>query len=185
MSLRWIPNAICIVRVLLVFPLVLALLEDRYGLALTLVVVAGASDALDGFLAKTFDWRTRLGSLLDPGADKLLVTSVFIVLTYLGWVPVLLTVIVIMRDVIIVIGTLAYQFVVGELRGEPTRISKLNTACQLAFLLFMIMYAGYDWPPRILLVILGACVVYTSITSGLNYVLIWSKRAWQKGRAVS
>jgi cardiolipin synthase (CMP-forming) len=185
MSLRWIPNAICVGRVLLVFPLVFALLDDRYRFALTLVVIAGVSDGLDGFLAKRFGWRTRLGSLLDPAADKFLVMSVFIVLTYLSRVPAALTAIVIARDLVIVAGAVAYQLLVGDVRGEPTLISKLNTGCQLAFLVFVIMNAGFDWPPALVIILVGASVVFTSITSGLNYVLVWSKRAWRNAHAAA
>src|SRR5690606_34614382 len=126
MSLRWLPNAICVIRVLLVVPLVMALLDERYKLALALLIVAGGSDAVDGFLAKTFDWRTRLGSLLDPAADKLLIGSVFLTLTYLGAVPLALAAIVVLRDVVIVLGSLAYHALIEPLRGEPAAISKLN-----------------------------------------------------------
>jgi len=183
MNLSFIPNAICLVRVLLVGPIVAYLLAGRYSAALLLIVVAGASDALDGFLAKTFDWRSRLGSLLDPIADKLLMISTFVTLVYVGLVPASLTVVVVLRDIVIVIGALAYQRVSGELRGEPTLISKLNTACQLAFLVLAIAQAGLGWPPVDWLVLVGAAVVFTSVTSGLNYVLVWSKRAWFSGPA--
>ena len=66
MSWRWVPNAICVLRMLLAVPLALLLLQRSYVAALCVLVIAGASDGLDGFLAKTFDWRTRLGGLLDP-----------------------------------------------------------------------------------------------------------------------
>ncbi|HEU4617986.1 MAG TPA: CDP-alcohol phosphatidyltransferase family protein [Gammaproteobacteria bacterium] len=178
MSLRWLPNAVCIVRMALVVPLVVALLHREFAVALWLILVAGGSDALDGFLAKTFDWRTRLGSLLDPAADKLLVVSVFVTLTYLGVVPIGLTAIVVLRDVVIVLGAIAYQLFVEPVHGQPSSISKLNTACQLAFILFTMTNAAYAWPPEISLQLLGAAVVFTSIASGLNYVLRWSKRAW-------
>jgi len=179
MNLRWLPNAICVVRVLLVVPVVSALLRHEYAIALLLILIAGGSDAIDGYLAKTFGWRTRLGSLLDPAADKLLLTSVFVSLTYLELVPLALTVIVIARDVVIVLGALAYQFLIGPIKGEPTAISKLNTACQLSFVFFMIMQAAFAWPPRVSLLLLGALVVFTSITSGVNYMLTWGKRAWR------
>ena len=87
MNLSWLPNAICIVRIVLVGPIVWALLDGRYLLALLLIVTAGLSDGVDGFLARYFDWRTRLGSLLDPTADKLLLVSVFVTMTYIGLVP--------------------------------------------------------------------------------------------------
>lgn len=183
MSLRWLPNAICVMRVLLVAPLVAALLAERYELAVALLVVAGGSDAVDGFLAKRFDWRTRLGGLLDPAADKLLIGSVFLTLTYLGHVPLLLAAIVVTRDAVIVLGSMAYHVLIEPIRGEPAAISKANTAFQLAFVLFALTRAAYGWPGDAVLLPLGAAVVFTSITSGLAYVLRWGRRAWQASHA--
>jgi cardiolipin synthase len=179
MSLRWLPNAICILRMLLVPPFVIELVAERYGIALMLFIVAGLSDGLDGFLAKKFDWRTRLGSLLDPAADKLLLVSAFLALTYLRVLPLTVTGIVIGRDVLIVGGAIAYQLLIEPVQGEPASISKLNTACQLALVFFAITHAGFEWPPRISVLVLGAAVVFTSLVSGLNYVLRWSERAWR------
>jgi cardiolipin synthase len=179
MSFRWVPNAICVVRMLLVAPLVWLLLQKNYTAALAVLVIAGFSDGLDGYLAKTFDWRTRLGGLLDPAADKLLLVSLFCALTYLGLVPLALTVIVIGRDVLIVLGALTYQLLIAPVAGEPASISKLNTACQLAFVFFTITNAAFELPPMISLVVLGAAVVFTSLVSGLDYVLRWSTRAWR------
>ena len=185
MTLRWLPNAICILRLLLVVPVVLLLIEQQYAGALALIVVAGVSDALDGYLAKTFDWRSRLGGLLDPLADKLLLVSVFLALTYAGLVPLPVTAIVVGRDVVIVLGAVTYQLLIAPVEGEPTAISKLNTACQLSFVFFTIASVAFDWPPRISLLLLGAAVVFTSIVSGLNYVLRWSTRAWAARRATA
>jgi len=179
-NLSWIPNAICIVRILLIVPLVAALFAGSYNIALVLIVVAGFSDGLDGFLARTFDWRTRLGSLLDPAADKLLVVSAFFSLTALELVPLGLTLIVVLRDIVIVSGALVYQKLAGNLEGEPILISKLNTVCQLSFIVLTIMYAEWAVPDAAWLTVLGAMVVFTSITSGLTYVLIWSGRARQQ-----
>lgn len=177
MSLSWIPNAICFLRILLVVPFVGALFAGSYVTALVLIVVAGLSDGIDGFLARSFDWRTRLGSLLDPAADKLLVVSAFLSLTRLDLVPLGLTIIIVLRDVVIVSGGLAYQRVGGKLIGEPILLSKLNTVCQLGFIVLTIAYAEWALPDVIWLTLLGAVVVFTSITSGLAYVLIWARRA--------
>jgi cardiolipin synthase len=176
-NLSWIPNAICVVRILLIVPFVSALFSGSYTTALALIVVAGLSDGLDGLLARTFHWRTRLGSLLDPAADKLLVMAAFLSLTRLGLVPVGLTALVILRDIVIVSGAFAYQRLAGDLTGEPTLISKLNTVCQLAFLVLTITHGGWQQPGAFWLTLLGGLVVFTSITSGLRYVLIWSERA--------
>jgi cardiolipin synthase len=136
MSWRWLPNAICVLRMLLAVPLAVLLVERSYVAALCVLVIAGVSDGLDGFLAKTFDWRTRLGGLLDPAADKLLLVTAFCSLTYVGLTPLDLTAVVIGRDVVIVAGALTYQVLIAPVQGEPARISKLNTACQLGFVFF-------------------------------------------------
>jgi cardiolipin synthase len=179
MSWRWLPNAICIVRMLLAVPLALLLLDKNYTAALGVLVIAGVSDGLDGFLAKTFDWRTRLGGLLDPAADKLLLVTAFCVLTYTGLAPFDLTAVVIGRDVVIVAGAITYQLFIAPVQGEPAAISKLNTACQLGFVCFTITNAAFGLPPRISLLALGAGVVFTSLVSGLTYVLRWGMRAWR------
>lgn len=179
MSWRYLPNAICVARILLVGPLVWLIVQGRYGAALAVLIVAGASDGLDGFLAKTFDWRTRLGSLLDPAADKLLLVSVFLALTYVGLVPASVTAVVVARDLVIVFGAIGYQLFIAPVKGEPAAISKLNTACQLGFLFFTLTSVALEWPPQVSLLMLGASVVFTSIVSGLNYVLRWGTRAWR------
>ena len=185
MSWRFLPNAICIARMLLVAPLVWLIIQGRFAAALLVVVVAGLSDGLDGFLAKTFDWRTRLGGLLDPAADKLLLVSAFAALCYVGLVPIGLMLVVLGRDVVIVLGALSYQWLIAPVEGEPAAISKLNTACQLVMVLFTLTHAAFAWPPPISLTVLGAAVVFTSIVSGLTYVLRWSARAWRAAHSAS
>jgi cardiolipin synthase len=185
MSLRFIPNAICVARMLLVAPLVLWINEGRFAAALLVLVVAGLSDGLDGYLAKRFSWQTRLGGLLDPAADKLLLVAAFVSLTYVGLVPLGLTVVVVARDVIIVLGAMCYQWLIAPVAGEPSAISKLNTACQLAMVFFTLTTAAYSWPPQVSLTVLGAAVVFTSIVSGLTYVLRWSARAWRVAHGAS
>jgi cardiolipin synthase len=119
-----IPNLICVVRIILVWPIVVALLDGRYGLALVLILVAGASDGLDGFLAKHFNWQSRMGGLLDPLADKLLLVSVFVALSMTGLVPLWLTAVVISRDLIIVSGGVVYQWLVEPVQPEPSVASR-------------------------------------------------------------
>ena len=180
MTLKWLPNAICIGRVILVAPIVLMLLEGQYLAALALIGVAAFSDAVDGILARNFDWRTRLGGLLDPAADKLLVFSVFLTLTYLELVPLLLTVLVVSRDIVIIAGAVTYQILIEPIEGDASLISKLNTAAQFVFVISALTAAAFQWPSSQVVMLLGAAVVFTSITSGLNYVVGWSKRAWLK-----
>lgn len=183
MNPRHIPNAICIVRIILVVPIVRYLLEERYGLALILILIAGLSDALDGFLARRFDWRTRLGGLLDPAADKLLMFSVFVTLTWKGWVPVWFTVIVVGRDVLIILGTLVYQLLVAPVHGEPTKASKLNTVLQIAFLLLTVNHAWNRWPPTPLLQLLAVAILVTIGISTVQYVTTGVSRLRESRRS--
>ena len=184
MQLNWIPNAICIARVILVVPIVVYLSRQEYLTAVVLIGIAGVSDAVDGFLARQFQWRTRLGGLLDPAADKLLAISVFFTLAWLGLIPLGLAVLVVARDAVIVGGAAAYQWLVAPLVGEPTLIGRINTTCQFVFVGLTLTAAAFAWPPDIVVVIAGAAVVFTSITSGLDYVLNWSARALQEKRPV-
>ncbi len=183
MKLKYIPNMICIARIILVAPIVWALLEERYGLALALCLIAGLSDALDGYLARRFDWRTRLGGLLDPAADKLLMFASFLTLTWIGWVPVWFTAIVIGRDIIIIAGTIVYQLLVEPIHGEPTGASKLNTVLQILFILLTIGHAWLGWPPMIVVEVLGIAILVTIAISTVQYVTTGMRRLRQSREA--
>jgi len=178
--LKYIPNMICVVRIILVAPIVWALLEGRYGLALGLILVAGFSDALDGFLARRFDWRTRLGGLLDPAADKLLMFAAYVTLAWIGLVPVWFSAIVVGRDIIIIAGAIVYQLYVAPVHGEPTGASKLNTVFQILFVLLTISHAWRGQPPMFALQFLGAAILMTITISTIQYVTTGVRRARQK-----
>jgi cardiolipin synthase len=177
MSLRWLPNAISLLRIALVPPILWLITKQHYLPALSLFILAGFSDAIDGYLAKRFDWHSRLGALLDPIADKLLIAGLFVTLVHTGQVPLWLAVVVIIRDVVIVGGATAYNFLVRPISGEPTRISKLNTALELLFVLFVLSQVAAGWPPDVSITVLGAGVFVTVVISGLDYILSWSQRA--------
>ncbi|HNP63043.1 MAG TPA: CDP-alcohol phosphatidyltransferase family protein [Woeseiaceae bacterium] len=177
MSFNWVPNAISLLRIALVAPILLLILNGSYAWAIVLFCIAGFSDGVDGYLAKRYGWRTRLGALLDPIADKLLVAGLFITLAYMQLIPTWLASVVIFRDLVIVAGATAYNFIVGPVQGEPTRISKLNTALELLFLLFVMSRAGFGWPDEITNTVLGASILVTVVISGVDYVWSWSRRA--------
>lgn len=166
-------------RIVLIAPILMLILQGSFGWALALFCTAGFSDGVDGYLAKRFDWHTRLGALLDPVADKLLVAGTFVTLAYTQDIPLWLAAVVILRDVIIVAGATAYNFLVRPVEGEPTRVSKLNTSLQLLFLLFVLTRAGFGWPEEISITVLGASVLITVVISGVDYVWSWSRRARQ------
>ena len=177
MSLYWLPNAISLLRIVLVAPILVLILKGNFAWAIALFGLASFSDGIDGYLAKRFSWHTRIGALLDPIADKLLVAGTFVALAYSQQIPVWLAALVISRDVIIVAGATAYNFLVRPVEGEPTRISKLNTALEMLFLFFVLSRAGFSWPDQIAITVLGASVLITVVISGADYVWSWSRRA--------
>ena len=176
-----IPNIITLFRFLLVPPVVLLLLDERFGLALLLFGVAGFSDALDGYLAKRFNWSSRLGALLDPLADKLLLVSSFITLGWLNQIPLWLVGVVILRDLVIVSGALVYHYRIERLEAEPSMVSKLNTFTQILLVLAVMFSAAVQALPYLWMDVLLYSVLVTTLWSGIDYVWRWSRRAWRKG----
>jgi cardiolipin synthase len=177
MRWSWLPNALSVARILLVPPSVLSLFAGRFDVTLVCFGCAALSDGLDGWLAKTFGWTSRLGKILDPIADKLLLVSLYMALAVLGRVPVWLTAAVVLRDVVIVLGAMVYRVVIGYIEGHPTAVSKLNTLVQLVFVLLVIVRAQWPQLPASLVVWLGAIVFVTTMISGLDYVLTYAREA--------
>ena len=127
-----IPNLLTIVRILLTPLLVILLLDERLSEALFVFVVAGVTDGLDGLIARLYKQKSRLGAFLDPLADKLLLATTYVLLAFLNLIPSWLTVIVLSRDLLIIVGVfvLFMQELPFEIR--PTLISKLTTCAQIA-----------------------------------------------------
>lgn len=185
MSRRDIPNLITIIRVLLVAPLVWYLSVERYAAALAVALVAGASDALDGFLAKRYGWQSRIGGILDPLADKLLLVGSFVMLGLAGLIPMWLVVLALLRDLVIVAGALLYNSLIERVEPEPSPISKTNTACQILLVLVVLLaqlIAGFPAAVVEALVILTAV---TTVASGAHYVWAWGRLAWRLSKAES
>ena len=175
--MSYIPNAICILRIILVIPIIDFLWDKQYENALVLIAIAGISDFLDGFLAKKNNWRSKLGAALDPAADKILLVSLFVVLYLMDLIPFWLMATVLMRDIMILFGLSLYYYFIEKPRPDPTFISKLNTFLQIFFILFVI--AGQIFNPYLDLLVqfTGALVFLTSILSGLDYWISWSINA--------
>jgi cardiolipin synthase (CMP-forming) len=176
-SARHIPNLISAIRILLVVPIAMALLRLQFVAALLLFALAAVSDAADGFLAKRFGWQSELGGALDPIADKLLLATAFVCLSFLKLVPLWLMVAAVARDLIIVLGAAAYQFFIGSVSAHPSLISKFNTLCQAAFILAVIGQAEFSLPAAWVTLWLGAVVFATVIVSGIDYVWVYGRRA--------
>jgi cardiolipin synthase (CMP-forming) len=173
-----LPNLICLIRLLLIWPIVTALHAGHHLTALALFIAAALSDGLDGYLAKRFDWTSALGTVLDPAADKLLLVCVFVEGAWLGLIPWWLTAAVVARDVMIGLGALIYRLWFGPLRGRPTMLSKVNTGAQLIFVMLVLLRAAFGFPPGALLDAGALLVLATTVISGANYLLAFTRRAW-------
>ncbi len=181
MKARDIPNIITALRFLLVPPVVILLLQERFTAALIVFGVAGLSDGLDGFLARRFDWRSRLGGIMDPLADKLLVVSSFVTLGWLGLIPAWLVLLVILRDLVIIAGATFYHMRIEQFDAEPSVASKLNTAAQILLVLAVLYSSGIQTLPVMLMDVLLYGVLVTTLWSGFDYVWTWGRRAMQRG----
>ncbi len=181
MKARDIPNVITALRFLLVPPVVILLLQERFTAALIVFGVAGLSDGLDGFLARRFDWRSRLGGIMDPLADKLLVVSSFVTLGWLGLIPAWLVLLVILRDLVIIAGATFYHMRIEQFEAEPSIASKLNTAAQVLLVLAVLYSSGIQTLPVMLMDVLLYGVLVTTLWSGFDYVWTWGRRAMQRG----
>ncbi len=173
----YIPNAICIFRMILVIPIVFYLINKQFQSSLILIAIAGISDFFDGFLARKNDWRSDLGAELDPAADKILLLSLFISLYIMQLIPFWLMAVVIMRDLMIAFGLFLYNFFIERPKSNPSFISKLNTFIQIFFILFLIASQILIVPFEVLSLILGAIVLVTSILSCMDYWITWSMKA--------
>ena len=170
-----LPNLISLARLLLVPLEIWLILVGRYGLAFWVLVAAGISDALDGFIAKRFDRRTRLGALLDPVADKAMLVSVYITLGAAHQLWTSLVILVVFRDVMIVGGFLLIQLFAVPKHYEPLYISKLNTGVQIMLVGFVLARLGLGAAAGQIDLVLSLIVGATTVVSGLSYLVRWAR----------
>ena len=178
MNYSSIPNALSILRIILTVPIVMSLLNHQYFLAIILFFVAGITDGLDGWIAKRYGFQTRLGSILDPAADKLLLVSSFVALYALGIMPLWLLILIFFRDVMIVSGTVGCFLGADANNSDllsPSKLSKFNTALQIILVLFLVLVQIY--PVAEQLITIAFIIVATStMLSGADYMWIWSEK---------
>ncbi|NIP13245.1 MAG: CDP-alcohol phosphatidyltransferase family protein [Pseudomonadales bacterium] len=183
-----IPNIITVVRIALVPPIGALLWYGAVREALVLMAIASASDALDGWLARHFGWISRFGAAMDPVADKLLVGTLFVIFTLKGIIPLWVVLIIIGRDVIIMLGAIAYRVLFEAIEFAPTYLSKANTAMQIVMLLLLLLgQCGFGWISEAALALVDPyCFWFLAalgVTSGLDYVVTWSLRALRRAKA--
>ena len=142
--MRNLPNLLTLLRLALVPVMAYYAWSGEYAIALPIFLLAALTDLADGYLARRFKLVSKLGALLDPVADKLNMLVATVVLAWQSHIPLWLAIAIIGRDVIIVVGALAYRIARGHLDIKPTRLSKVNTAIEFAVLL-LVMAAAAGW----------------------------------------
>ncbi len=178
-----IPNTITLFRVILVPVIICFILKEKYGTALTLFLVAGISDAADGFIARRFNMRSELGAVLDPLADKILIVATVLAMGWLGLLPVWLMIVIVCRDIVIAGGALTWHFAIGRVEMAPSLTSKVNTFFQVAMIFLLLCKASSLLDISSWQFFLFYLVLITSLVSGIQYVLVWGKKAWNRCRA--
>jgi cardiolipin synthase len=172
-----VPNSITLIRLGLVPAMAYYLADEAYEIALPIFLVAALSDLADGYIARKFKLVSTFGATLDPIADKLSMLVATVLLAWQTLLPLWLAVVIVARDIIIVVGALAFLLVRGRLDIAPTRLSKVNTFIEFAVLLLvMASAAGWietgRWMPTVFVVVL-----MTVVGSGAQYVWLWGRKA--------
>lgn len=170
-----IPNLITLGRILLVPLVVWAISAGTMWIAFVLFVVAGISDAVDGFLAKRYNMTTELGRYLDPLADKALIVSIYLALGINGTIPRWLVILVVSRDILIVGGIMLSWLMGDPLKIKPLWVSKLNTAAQIVFACVVLGSIGFEIKADVLTEIMMGVVACTTLLSIAAYVVEWMR----------
>ena len=171
-----LPNLITFGRLLTVPITVYLLMQSAYLAAFILFLLAGASDALDGYLAKRNNQTTELGAILDPLADKALLVGVYVTLGLQGNLPSWLVVLVVFRDVLIIGGVIILFLVRLDVKMRPLIISKINTATQIGLAAVVLAELGLKLDimgaVEIMIYLVGA----TTVISGASYMVSWARQ---------
>ena len=170
--LKSIPNALTVLRILLVLPFSWAMLNEHYLLALGLLFIAGLTDGLDGFLARHFGWYSWFGSVADPIADKILLVVSYLILGYLGHMPAWLVYLVVGRDLVIFSGSFIYWRLVGHFEGKPSWLGKICTFLLIVFGLMTLVHLALFNMPSSIMIAGEWSVAVACVASGIHYVYL-------------
>ncbi|MEE2732835.1 MAG: CDP-alcohol phosphatidyltransferase family protein [Pseudomonadota bacterium] len=170
-AVRHIPNILTVLRMVLVLPFVWYTINGEHDRALWTLLLAGATDGADGFLARKFQWRSQFGSIADPVADKVLMVTAYLTLGLTGHMPWWVVAVVVTRDVYIFLGAIGYWFAVGRYQGRPTLLSKACTFLMIT--LGLAVLGNLVWPllAPIWIEGLSALVVVLCVVSMGQYTL--------------
>jgi cardiolipin synthase len=175
--MRHVPNALTLLRFLLIPVLVVFLARGGYASAFAVFFVSALSDLADGVIARRWNARTRFGAIADPLADKLTMLTVALTLAVQGILPLWLFAAIVVRDLVIMGGALAYHYAVGRYDMAPTLLSKLNTAIEFLTLALVLGSAADIVSANAAMPMLFALLTATIVASGAQYVWVWGRRA--------
>lgn len=170
---RSLPNLISLARLVLVPAIISMIAAQRWKEASVVFVIAGVSDALDGWIARTFDLRSELGAYLDPLADKALIVSIYVALAIVGVLPATIAIIVVARDVMIIGAFMVSWFLGKPVEVRPLLISKLNTLVQLTCAALVLGAKAFGAPINAWLPLLLYLVAALSLASLAAYFYGW------------
>jgi cardiolipin synthase (CMP-forming) len=168
-----IPNFITLARMLMTPLAVMMIISQRFLPAFLIFILAGVSDAIDGFIAKNFDLRTEVGAYLDPLADKALLISIYVSLAIYAGLPAWIAIIVVSRDVMILVAVLVSWLLDKPVEIRPVWVSKLNTVAQIALAGFALGVRAFGLDQPLLPTSLELLVAATTLASGGVYVAQW------------
>ena len=174
-----LPNALTLIRILLIPLFVIFLISKSFYSALITFIIAGITDALDGFIARVWRQRTDLGSYLDPIADKLLLASAFVTLAILRIIPSWLTLIVISRDILIALGFGVLTMTHHKPTVKPRYTSKITTVFQILTVIWA-LFSVLHWGPASLFPLFIRLTALFTILSGVHYIYIGNKLLTEK-----
>jgi len=168
-----IPNIITLGRIMLVPVIVWAIVSSQMEVAFAVFLIAGVSDAVDGFLAKRFNMRSELGALLDPLADKALLVSIYVALGIKGAIPGWIVILVVSRDIMIVAAVIVSWLFDKPVAMKPSMVSKLNTVAQVAFAALVLASLAFGFQLKPYDVILMGLVAFFTLSSVALYLVEW------------
>jgi cardiolipin synthase len=179
---RTAPNLLTLLRICMAPFLVAAILERHFALSFGLFVAAGLTDSLDGLLARLLKQRSQLGEYLDPVADKLLLSTLFLVLMHMSLIPVTVTVLVFGRDVGILLVAAILYAATGRREFSPSLLGKANTLAQVSAVAAVLLHqlTAVHWVEVFRLVALDATIGLT-VASGLHYSWVAARRVGANG----
>jgi len=178
--IKQIPNALTTLRLLLAVPICLLILKENYSQVLWIALIAGVSDAVDGWLARKLKSESRYGSIVDPLSDKALLISGYLAFAIVGLLPWWVAVLIVTRDAVIVCGALVYYGIFGSYEVSPSIWGKTSTTVQMVFALMLLMQQVYPLFPALSFNIGLWLLVFMAIVSGCHYVYIWGCKALNK-----